>query len=553
MSTQTQQFSTLTAIPERRFYPRIAPQAPVFVDLSENKPEDAILLNVSENGLLVSSPNRLTSNFVTRLSLPLKGLPKPVQVTVRVVWASEAQHLAGIQLLDLSEHDRQQIRKWASRESVPSSLPATDDPLQALPSSATDDPLLASASSATYSEPDQASESVSNTFAIDSSSDTATAAEPLAAPEIVSERPASTAARRVLRVALLAAACLAATVLLIKAAPRIPFAKFSEYRRPPSIAGATLEKNVQPISVPTASPVDAKPNAPAPSPTPAPSTSPTKPKTPASGTPAKPQPPQIEQATADDDEADSADAPEEHHADSPAETSSSAPPETAPAAPAAPAPPESAAVAPAPSAIAKPLPATDPKGSAALPPAVPPATSTIPPSAPTVAPARPTLSPRPAVPALQPVIQMDAPPNRTLQVHLPSGYQAPYFSLPGERILESPTLTTHIQRSVHLSAGWSFHRNKKVVVGELISRVDPPPAQFSSGTDASVRVKATVTKDGRVENVKLVLGPQNLLPAISQALRQWRYQPTLVDGNPVETQCYLVFQFHAKSYRAAKR
>ena len=151
---------------------------------------------------------------------------------------------------------------------------------------------------------------------------------------------------------------------------------------------------------------------------------------------------------------------------------------------------------------------------------------------------------------------MDAPPNRTLQVHLPSGYQAPYFSLPGERVLESPTLTTHIQRSVHMPAthaGWPFHRNKKVVVGELISRVDPPPAQISSGTDASVRVRATVTKDGRVENVKLVLGPQNLLPVISQALRQWRYQPTLVDGNPVETQCSVVFQFHAKSYRVAKR
>ncbi len=151
---------------------------------------------------------------------------------------------------------------------------------------------------------------------------------------------------------------------------------------------------------------------------------------------------------------------------------------------------------------------------------------------------------------------MDAPPSRTLQVHLPSGYQAPFFSLPGERVIESPAVTMRIQRSVHLPAthaGWPFNRNKKVVVGELISRVDPLLAQISSGTDASVRVKATISKDGHLASINQILGPANLVPVVAKALHEWRYQPTLVDGNPVETQCYVVFQFHAPSYRAAKR
>jgi hypothetical protein len=151
---------------------------------------------------------------------------------------------------------------------------------------------------------------------------------------------------------------------------------------------------------------------------------------------------------------------------------------------------------------------------------------------------------------------MDTPPSRTLQVHLPSSYQAPFFSLPGERVIESPTVTMHIQRSVHMPAthtGWPFNRNKKVVVGELISRVDPPPAQISSGSDASVRVRATISKDGHLASVNQILGPANLVPAVTKALHGWRYQPTLVDGNAVETQCYVVFQFHAPAYRAAKR
>jgi len=151
---------------------------------------------------------------------------------------------------------------------------------------------------------------------------------------------------------------------------------------------------------------------------------------------------------------------------------------------------------------------------------------------------------------------MDAPRNQTLEVHLPSGYQASYLSLPGDRVLETPSLTMRIRRSVPIAAlrgGWFSSRNKKVVVGELIARVDPQVAQIPVTSANSVRVRATVSKDGHIENVKLILGPANLVPAVAQALHEWRYQPTLVDGKPVETQCYVVFQFHAPQYRAAKR
>ena len=95
------------------------------------------------------------------------------------------------------------------------------------------------------------------------------------------------------------------------------------------------------------------------------------------------------------------------------------------------------------------------------------------------------------------------------------------------------------------SGRWFANRSKKVIVGELISRVDPQAAQIPTTSATSVRVKATVTKDGRIENVKLILGPANLAPAVAEALHEWRYQPTLVDNKPVETQCYVVFQFHA--------
>ena len=133
MSTSAQQVLPLTTAVERRFYPRILPLTPIFVTVGENDSEESLLLNVSENGLLVSTPTGLKSNSAARLSLPLNGLPKPVQVTVRVLWASKEGNLAGIQLLNLSRHDRQQIRKWGTRESANSWQPERDHPSLVVP------------------------------------------------------------------------------------------------------------------------------------------------------------------------------------------------------------------------------------------------------------------------------------------------------------------------------------------------------------------------------------------------------------------------------------
>jgi hypothetical protein len=151
---------------------------------------------------------------------------------------------------------------------------------------------------------------------------------------------------------------------------------------------------------------------------------------------------------------------------------------------------------------------------------------------------------------------MNPPRSQVLDVRLPRGYQASFFSLPGERVLESSTATMHIQRSVLMPAphgGWFSNRNKKVVVGELISRADPQIAQLPANSGSSVRVSAIVAKDGRIETVSLIRGPANLAAAAAQALHEWRYQPTWVDDKPVETQCYVVIQFHAPVIRTAKR
>jgi hypothetical protein len=62
--------------------------------------------------------------------LTLNGIPKSISVYVRTVWSENSQGLAGIQLLDLAEDDRELIRRWSASQSPQQ----VENPSQTLPS-----------------------------------------------------------------------------------------------------------------------------------------------------------------------------------------------------------------------------------------------------------------------------------------------------------------------------------------------------------------------------------------------------------------------------------
>ena len=115
MSTSTDQFATMNAPIERRFYPRVTPSAPIYVAFGSNNL--GTLLNVSENGFSVGTPNPLDLNSVYRVVVSLDGVPNAITVSVRTVWTAP-QNNSGIQLLDLSEQDREQIRNWVALQTA---------------------------------------------------------------------------------------------------------------------------------------------------------------------------------------------------------------------------------------------------------------------------------------------------------------------------------------------------------------------------------------------------------------------------------------------------
>ena len=74
--------------------------------------------------------------------------------------------------------------------------------------------------------------------------------------------------------------------------------------------------------------------------------------------------------------------------------------------------------------------------------------------------------------------------------------------------------------------------------GKVLKRVAPAyPAQaLQMHVQGTVKLRATIGKDGSVRNVKAVSGPALLSRAAEDAVRQWKYQPYTLNGEPVEVQ-----------------
>ena len=75
-----------------------------------------------------------------------------------------------------------------------------------------------------------------------------------------------------------------------------------------------------------------------------------------------------------------------------------------------------------------------------------------------------------------------------------------------------------------------------VQAANLISKVTPayPPLAKQARIQGTVRFTVIIGKDGTVQNLELVSGHPLLVPAATDAVRQWVYRPTLLNGDPVE-------------------
>lgn len=89
----------------------------------------------------------------------------------------------------------------------------------------------------------------------------------------------------------------------------------------------------------------------------------------------------------------------------------------------------------------------------------------------------------------------------------------------------------------------------EVAVSRLVTQVQVsyPEIAKAAGVSGTVVLHVIIAKDGAVESAEYVSGPNLLLHAAMDAVRQWRYKPFVLDGQPVEvdTMVSVVFTLDA--------
>lgn len=96
-----------------------------------------------------------------------------------------------------------------------------------------------------------------------------------------------------------------------------------------------------------------------------------------------------------------------------------------------------------------------------------------------------------------------------------------------------PTPTIRLQQSppstpVRITSGV---QSAKLVFG-------PKPAYPSlaraTRVQGTVKIQAVIGRDGMIKDLQVLSGPPLLIEVAIEAVRQWRYQPTLLNGDAVE-------------------
>jgi periplasmic protein TonB len=109
----------------------------------------------------------------------------------------------------------------------------------------------------------------------------------------------------------------------------------------------------------------------------------------------------------------------------------------------------------------------------------------------------------------------------------------------GSVLSSTPTVAPKIAtpQRVRVSSG--------VQSGLLVRKVNPayPPLARQARIQGTVILQALISKEGSITNLQLVSGHPMLAPAAIEAVKQWRYRPYLLNGEPVEVETTIQVNF----------
>jgi len=104
-----------------------------------------------------------------------------------------------------------------------------------------------------------------------------------------------------------------------------------------------------------------------------------------------------------------------------------------------------------------------------------------------------------------------------------------------------PKFVPATPQRIRISAG--------VTKGLLIQRIEPPYPTLAKAArvQGDVVLSAVIDSNGHITNLLLVSGHPMLVPAAIAAVKQWRYKPYLLNGQPVEVETTITVIFTLSS------
>ena len=81
--------------------------------------------------------------------------------------------------------------------------------------------------------------------------------------------------------------------------------------------------------------------------------------------------------------------------------------------------------------------------------------------------------------------------------------------------------------------------------GDLVRKILPtyPPLARAARLQGQVVLHAVISKQGTIENLRVLAGHPILVPAAIEAVRQWRYRPYILNNEAVEVETQITVNF----------
>jgi len=132
----------------------------------------------------------------------------------------------------------------------------------------------------------------------------------------------------------------------------------------------------------------------------------------------------------------------------------------------------------------------------------------------------------------------DAPPGIGNSPPVPDGFIPIISDHPrGPQPPFQPTQTSHHPERVVLS---------HLQPGMLLSRVEPvyPTICQQMRREGRVELRAVIATDGTIQSLELISGDPLFFQSALNAVRQWHYRPTILNGVPVEVETEITVIYH---------